>query len=256
MNAKIMKWFVFLKADDSRKNMVFLIFFLQLTYGFVSCRLTLKNYKKWLSKMKLPERIFVTGTDTGIGKTFVSAVITAGRNGYYWKPVQSGLEDITDTQWVKSVTSLEDRHFIKEAYRLNAPLSPHVSASMEGIVIDPGSIVLPEDKSPLVVEGAGGVMVPLNSDFLIIDLIKKLGLPVIVVARSGLGTINHTLLTIEALRHRDIEILGIVLNGKKNEANKAAIEEIGRVRVIAEIEHSENISRSVLIDAFERFFNG
>lgn len=206
--------------------------------------------------MKLPDKIFVTGTDTGIGKTLVSAVITAGRRGYYWKPIQSGLDSITDTEWVRSATSLPDGHFLSETYRLKEPLSPHVSASMEGVRIDPDLINLPGGIAPLVVEGAGGVMVPLNDDFFMIDLMKKIGIPVLVVARSGLGTINHTLLTIEALRKRSIEIAGIVMNGKRNPDNKMAIEKMGKVKVVAEIEPLPMIDEAVLTEIYERFFNG
>lgn len=207
-------------------------------------------------EMKLPEKVFVTGTDTGIGKTLVSAVITAGRRGYYWKPIQSGLDDITDTDWVRSVAGLPEGHFLNEAYRLREPLSPHISAGMEGVRIDPDLICLPEGISPLVVEGAGGVMVPLNDDFLMIDLMKKIGLPVLIVARSGLGTINHTLLTIEALRKREIEIAGVVMNGKRNSENKMAMEKMGGVKVVAEIEPLSMINSAVLMEIYERFFNG
>lgn len=210
--------------------------------------------------MILPEKIFITGTDTGIGKTLVSAVITAGRNGYYWKPVQSGLDNTTDTEWVKSVTGLPDSHFLKEAYRLNAPLSPHISAELDGVTINPDLINLPKNKSPLVVEGAGGVMVPLNENFFMLDLMKKFGLPVLVVARSGLGTINHTLLTLNVLRQNGLKIAGVVMNGQmynqSNTQNRETIEKMGQVRVVAEIEPISDINSSSLIEIYERFFNG
>ncbi|WP_027359056.1 dethiobiotin synthase [Desulforegula conservatrix] len=206
--------------------------------------------------MILPEKIFITGTDTGIGKTFVSAVITAGRNGYYWKPIQSGLEDMTDTEWVRSVTGLPDTHFLKEAYRLNSPLSPHISAELDGISIDPDLINLPNNKELLVIEGAGGVMVPLNADFVMLDLMRKFCLPVLVVARSGLGTINHTLLTLDTLKRSGLEIIGVVMNGPVNPENRESIERLGQVRVVAEIEPVPVINKSVLIEIYERFFNG
>lgn len=206
--------------------------------------------------MILPEKIFITGTDTGIGKTLVSAVITAGRNGYYWKPIQSGLEDMTDTEWVKSVSGLPDTHFLKEAYRLNSPLSPHISAKLDGISIDPDLINLPDKNEPLVIEGAGGVMVPLNADFFMLDLMRKFCLPVLVVARSGLGTINHTLLTVDTLKRSGLEIIGVVMNGPVNPRNRETIEKMGQVRVVAEIEPVPVINRSVLIEIYERFFNG
>lgn len=209
--------------------------------------------------VRLPDRIFITGTDTGIGKTFVSAVITCGRSGYYWKPVQSGIDDMTDTQWVKSVTGLSSDHFIKEVYRLKAPLSPHHSAELEGVEIDPERIIVPHDRIPLVVEGAGGVMVPLRNDFLMLDLMEKMALPVLIVARSGLGTINHTLLTIDALRKRNIEIAGVVMNGAINSGNRKTIEELGHVKVIAQIEPLtqpvNRIDSAVLKDIYRRFFS-
>jgi len=206
--------------------------------------------------MILPEKIFITGTDTGIGKTFVSAVITAGRNGCYWKPIQSGLEDMTDTEWVKSVTGLPDSHFLKEAYRLNSPLSPNISAELDGISIDPDLINLPDKKEPLVIEGAGGVMVPLNADYFMMDLMRKFCLPVLVVARSGLGTINHTLLTVDTLKRSGLEIIGVVMNGPVNPGNRESIERLGQVRVVAEIDPVPLINRSVLIEIYERFFHG
>lgn len=206
--------------------------------------------------MILPEKIFITGTDTGIGKTLVSAVITAGRNGYYWKPIQSGLEDMTDTEWVRSVTGLPDTHFLKEAYRLNSPLSPHISAELDGISIDPDLINLPDKNEPLVIEGAGGVMVPINADFFMLDLMKKLCLPVLVVARSGLGTINHTLLTVDTLKRSGLEVIGVVMNGPVNQGNRKSIERLGQVRVVAEIETVSVINRSALIEIYKRFFNG
>lgn len=206
--------------------------------------------------MILPEKFFITGTDTGIGKTFVSAVITAGRKGYYWKPIQSGLDDTTDTEWVKSVTGLPDSHFLKEAYRLNSPLSPHISAELDGISIDLDMINLPDNKEFLVIEGAGGVMVPLNADFFMLDLMRKFCMPVLVVARSGLGTINHTLLTLNMLKRSGLEIIGVVMNGHINNKNRETIERMGQVRVVAEIEPVSVINRSVLIEIYERYFNG
>ncbi len=203
----------------------------------------------------LPDRIFITGTDTGVGKTLVSAIITAGRNGVYWKPVQSGLEDITDTGWVRSVTCLSDDHFLEESYRLKAPLSPHESAMLDSIIIEPEKLDLPCCEASLVVEGAGGVMVPLNGGFLMIDLMKRLGLPVLVVARSGLGTINHTLLTLNLLRQYDLEIAGVVMNGVVNNSNREVVERLGQVRVVAEIEPLDVINRQKLLEIYARFFN-
>ncbi|HEY9791544.1 MAG TPA: dethiobiotin synthase [Candidatus Obscuribacterales bacterium] len=176
----------------------------------------------------------MTGTDTGIGKTFVSAVLLKATGGSYWKPIQSGTLEQTDTEWVKEMTRLPSDHFFDETYKLTQPLSPHASAKIDGTRIDMNAFKLPAcDFAPLIVEGAGGLMVPLNEDAFILDLIEQLNLPVVVVARSTLGTINHTTLTLNALRARKLSILGVVLNGEPNEGNKQAIEEYGKAPVIA-----------------------
>lgn len=204
---------------------------------------------------QLPSEIFVTGTDTGIGKTVVSAMLTAGLSGTYWKPIQSGLEEETDTGFVKRVTGLSDRHFVEERYRLTEPLSPHASAAIDGI-----SIVLNDFEPPeyathhLIVEGAGGVMVPINNDAMIIDLIKYLELPVLLVARSELGTLNHTFLSLEALRSRDIPVIGVIMNGPKNESNRKAIERYGRIEVLGELEPVDKIDPKTLISNFKKLF--
>lgn len=205
---------------------------------------------------KLPLSFFVTGTDTGIGKTVVSSLVTQGLNATYWKPVQSGLQEETDTEYVKRVTDLPERQFIEETYRLNEPLSPHASAAIDGVEIDLHKFELPDfETDHLVVEGAGGLMVPLNDEYMIIDLIKYLNLPVLLVSRSELGTLNHTFLSLEALRSRGIEILGVVMNGPKNESNRKAIEKYGNVEVLAELEPMEKIDASTLQKQFDLFFS-
>lgn len=206
--------------------------------------------------MDLPSRFFVTGTDTGVGKTVVSAILAAGRKAAYWKPVQSGLEEPTDTGWVRRVTGLPDHLFIPETYRLNRPLSPHVSAALDGVTISLAAFELPDpDTFPrLVVEGAGGVMVPLNGTHLMTDLMRHLNLPVLLVARSGLGTINHTLLSLEKLVRSGLDVFGVVLNGPKNQLNKQAIETYGRIRVLAEVEPLAVIDGRSLEAAYCNYF--
>ncbi len=168
-------------------------------------------------------QIVVTGTDTEVGKTYVSAVIVKQMNATYWKPIQSGTP--TDTDWIRSHT---DQPCLPEAYRLTQPLSPHLAAAIDGVEIIPPEV---PDVSPLVIEGAGGVHVPVNDTMLYSDLFAAWELPVLVVARSTLGTINHTLLTLEALRAKQIPILGVVLNGPSNPHNKEAIARYGDVAV-------------------------
>ncbi len=201
-----------------------------------------------------PGRFFVTGTDTGVGKTVVCAVLAAGLKAAYWKPIQSGLSKI-DTDWVRKTTGLPDSHFFKEAYRLRMPLSPHAAAEADGIRIALSKVRLPRvfGFSHLVVEGAGGVMVPLSRKHLMTDLMVRLKLPVLLVARSSLGTINHTLLSLEQLRRNRLEVLGVVMNGPKNDINRAAVEHYGRVRVW-EVDVIKKMTPSGLSEAFVRYF--
>jgi dethiobiotin synthase len=181
--------------------------------------------------------VFITGTDTGIGKTVVSACLVRAWGASYWKPVQSGTEDgDDDTATVIRLAALTPDRHAPPVYALRAPLSPHAAAALEDIAIDLDRLTtLPALPQPLVVEGAGGVLVPLTDRHLMIDLMARLALPVVLVARSGLGTINHTLLSLMALRSRGIAIAGVVLNGPPNPGNRTAIESYGAVQVIAEL---------------------
>ncbi len=185
--------------------------------------------------------LFVTGTDTGIGKTLVSTLLCLRLQRRYWKPIQCGTE--TDTEWVGRWIGQENT--LPEIHRFATPASPHLAARLEGQSIDLHKVQkqiadYPED---LVLEGAGGVLVPLNDSSLMIDLLQNT--KVIVVARSSLGTINHSLLTLEALRSRGIEPLAVVLNGEPSE-NAAAIAHYGRVRVLGPIPRLEQPSRTNL----------
>ncbi|MGG6294674.1 dethiobiotin synthase [Leptolyngbya sp. AN02str] len=204
---------------------------------------------------QFPDQFFVTGTDTNVGKTVVSAMLTIGLNGTYWKPVQSGLEPITDTEYVRSVTQLDESHFLPERFRLTEPLSPHLSARLDGVEIHLSDFELPHAaRSPLIVEGAGGLLVPLNDKDLIIDLIQKFQLPVCLVSRTQLGTINHTLLSIRQLQQANIPILGVIMNGPLNEENKRAFAHFGQIPILGELEPLEDINPATLRSAFERLF--
>lgn len=205
--------------------------------------------------MHWPDTFFVTGTDTGIGKTLVSAILTAGLKATYWKPVQSGLEEETDTQAVRRMTGLPDTHFKPETYRLNEPLSPHASAAIDGVSIRMDAFSVPTaDTRHLIIEGAGGVLVPLNERALIIDLMARLSVPALVVARSGLGTLNHTLLTLEALRRRDIPVMGVVMNGPQNTSNREALEHYGQTEILAELPVMNRMDPTTVRTAFEHHF--
>jgi dethiobiotin synthetase len=193
-----------------------------------------------------PRGLFLTGTDTDIGKTVVAAWLMSGLGMDYWKPVQSGLEGETDTEAVRRLTGLPDERFHSSAFETRTPASPHLSARLDGVEIRMNSFLLPDSPRPVLVEGAGGLLVPLNDDALMIDLIVQLGLPVVLVARSGLGTINHTLLSVEALRSRNLPLVGVVMNGLPNEPNREAVETYGRVPVIGQLPHMDDLSADSL----------
>ena len=182
--------------------------------------------------------LFLTGTDTGVGKTVTAAALLhrlrAVRPTRYWKPIQTGIEQDDDTATVLRLTGCDSRAVLDEGVRLAHPLSPHLSARLCGVritvdqVVDMGAAEL--ERGDWVVEGAGGLLVPLNEQELMADLMARLALPTLVVARSTLGTINHTLLTLEALRARSLPIAGVVMVGRNLE-NRQAIEDYGHVRV-------------------------
>ena len=189
---------------------------------------------------------FVTGTDTDVGKTLVSAWLLSHLDACYWKPVQAGTDPETDAETVRRVAELPADRILPEAYLLPEPQSPHEAARRAGITIDMAKLAPPESDRLLVVEGAGGLLVPLNDTSFVIDLATELQLPVILVARSTLGTINHTLLSLEALRRRGLVVAGVVMNGPETPHNRAAIERYGQTQVIAEIPWLEQIDRSAL----------
>jgi len=177
--------------------------------------------------------IFVTGTDTGVGKTVVSAALLLRYPARYWKPIQTGIETDNDTGEVRRLTGLKNDR--DEGVRLPNPVSPHLAAQRAGIRIDLETITdWPSDEA-WVVEGAGGVLVPVNETQTMANLMVRLGLPVVVVARTTLGTINHTLLTIEALRARSLLVAGVVMVGEPNPDNRAAIERYGKTGVLGEM---------------------
>ncbi len=200
---------------------------------------------------EFPPRLFVTGTDTGVGKSYVAALLAVGLEAAYWKPVQSGAD--ADADWVRGVTGLPAERILPETYRLRAPLSPHEAARREGVQIEMSRFALPVQKR-LIVEGAGGVMVPLDDRHLMVDLMAALGLPVLVVARSELGTINHTLLTLDQLRRRDCPLLGVVVNGPPNPANCQAIAYYGEVPVLAVVDRRVELSPTKVRALFARYF--
>ncbi|CAN5387259.1 hypothetical protein BH10CYA1_BH10CYA1_52530 [soil metagenome] len=204
--------------------------------------------------ISLPDAFFITGTGTDVGKTVISGILLSGLEAKYWKPIQSG--NPTDTSYLKEITELPAENFMPERHTFSQPVSPHLASSLSGKRIELKDFELPEHRdSHLIVEGAGGLLVPLNEKDLIIDLIAHLELPVLLVALSGLGTINHTLLSINALKARNIPILGVVMNGEPNQSNLEAIENFGNVPVIAQCERLPELNMKELTEAFRQYFS-
>jgi len=198
--------------------------------------------------------IVVTGTDTDIGKTVFAAGLTAALGARYWKPVQAGLADGSDAASVVTLGVPADR-VLPEAYRLTTPCSPHLAAEIDRVTIDPDRLALPEVDGPLVVEGAGGVMVPVTRDLIFADLFARWNTPVVLVARTGLGTINHSLLSIEALRSRAVPILGIAFVGDPVEDSEATIATLGKVRRLGRLPRLNPLNAATLAEAFAANFD-
>jgi len=191
--------------------------------------------------------LFVTGTDTDVGKTLVSSWLLTQLDASYWKPVQAGVMPETDSSVVRRLAEIEPDRILPEAYVLPEAIAPHEAARRAGIAIDMAKFVPPVSDRLLVVEGAGGLMVPLTDTAYVIDLAAELHLPLILVARSTLGTINHTLLSLEAIRRRGLPLAGVVINGPETPHNRAAIERYGQAEVIAEIPWLDVVNRSTLL---------
>ena len=176
--------------------------------------------------------LFITGIGTGIGKTVVSAVIVESLKADYWKPIQSGDLGNSDTLKVKSLISNKISIFHPEAYRLTQPFSPHKSAALDGIIIDPAKMQIPATDRKLIIEGAGGLMVPLNNDYLMIDLIRQFDTEVILVVKHYLGSINHTLLSLDALKSRNIVVKAVVFNGDSDQYSEDIIKQYAGCKTI------------------------
>lgn len=200
--------------------------------------------------------IVVTGTDTGVGKTIFAAALTLALDGCYWKPVQCGTNDGTDRATVARLTGLPAERFPPERYVLRAALSPHRAAELDGVTIDPARLDLPAaaPDRPLIVEGAGGVLVPLTRTMLFVELFARWRAPVVVCARTTLGTINHSLLTVEALRRRDIPILGIAFVGEAMPDSEATICAFAGVRRLGRLPSLPRLDQAGLTLAFAENF--
>ena len=205
----------------------------------------------------MPSQFFVTGTDTGVGKTVVSALLCAALDAIYWKPIQTGTREGTDRETVMRMARLARARTIDEAYQFAPPVSPHLAAERAGVRIDLKKIQLPRmsARENLIAEGAGGAMVPINRTQFMTDLMRHLRLPVLLVSRTALGTINHTLLSLAALRAARLEVHGVIMVGKRNGDNRKAIERYGNVEVVGVVPPLRKLSRLALLGVFRRNFN-
>ena len=191
-------------------------------------------------------KFIICGTDTDIGKTLISSFFVRGLDSFYWKPIQSGIESQTDSQTVEKLAQLSKEKIIKEAYVFTKPLSPHWAAEIDQKIINFDDLRLPKVQGPLIIETAGGLMVPITRKFLQIDQIKQWNLPVILVCKSSLGTLNLSLLSIEALKRRNIEILGLVVNGEKHLDNPKTLVDFSGIPLIAEFPYIKKMDSNNL----------
>ena len=202
--------------------------------------------------------LIVTGTDTGIGKTVVSAMLTLALDGIYWKPIQAGTAEGTDRQRIAALTGLGEDRFRPERHVLREPLSPHRAAELDGVEIRVDQLELPADipsGTPLIIEGAGGVLVPINRQLLQVELFARWRAPVVLCARTSLGTINHTLLSLEALKRRGVDVLGIVFVGDSMPDSERTIIEFGRTKSLGRLPFLPNLDAGALKTVFASSFD-
>jgi dethiobiotin synthase len=199
--------------------------------------------------------IFVTGTDTGVGKTLLSALLAASLDRRYWKPVQTGASEGTDRETVMRWGGLAAGRTYPESYLFDPPVSPHLAAAHAGTTIEMSRIQRPPSLDPLIIEGAGGVLAPINEEACMLDLMRALDASIVVASRTALGTINHTLLTVGAIRMANLEPRGVVMVGKENADNRRAIERFGNVPVIGWIPWLDRIDRETLLSVFRTHFD-
>lgn len=205
----------------------------------------------------MPSRFFITGTDTSVGKTTACALLCAALDAFYWKPIQTGTRDDTDRATVIRLADLPRNRTLPEVYKFSPPVSPHLAAQRAGVRIRLSKIKFPQipARENLIAEGAGGALVPINSTELMTDLMRHLALPVLLVSRTSLGTINHTLLSIAALRAARLDLRGVILSGKPNRDNLRAIEHYGKIEVVGSIPFLAKINRATLLNVFRRNFD-
>lgn len=199
--------------------------------------------------------IVVTATGTDVGKTVFAAALTAALDGCYWKPVQAGTEDGTDRERVARLSGLAPDRILPETYRLATPCSPHRAAEIDGVVIDTAALAPPPCPRPLVIEGAGGVLVPFTRDATFADIAARWGLPTVLIATTALGTISHSLTAIEALRTRDVPVLGVAFVGDAMEDSEATIAAMGGVKRLGRLPWVDPLEPAALRAAFDAHFD-
>ena len=193
-----------------------------------------------------PKTIFVTGIGTGVGKTIASAVLTEALNADYWKPIQCGNLDSSDTKIVQSLLSNSVSQIHPETYRFKTASSPHYAAKAEGLEIELAKCIAPVTPRHLVIEGAGGLLVPLNRKECIADLICALQAPVVLVCRNYLGSINHALLSIELLKQKSIPLLGLIFSGSNFLDNEEIIQHFGQTKILGRIDEATTINKEFI----------
>jgi len=197
-------------------------------------------------------KLFITGISTDVGKTIASAIVVEALQADYWKPIQAGDLNHSDTHKVQSLVSNSQSHFHSNSYALQTPASPHLAAAIDGLTIAMNQIQEPKTNNHLVVEGAGGILVPLNETQSVVDLIQP-DYKVIVVSRHYLGSINHTLLTIEALQNRQIQVAGIIFSGDENTSSESIILSRTAVPFLGRIAQEPYFDSNVILEYAELF---
>lgn len=199
-------------------------------------------------------RFVISGTDTGVGKTIFSAALTKALDAFYWKPIQSGMIEETDSEIVSRLGQISKNRILPEAWKLHTPVSPHLSAQIDKVILNPKKLNPPHTKSPLVIEGAGGLLVPLTESILFADVFAEWKISVILCARTELGTINHTLLSLEAMRNRFIPIFGVVFIGNENLNTQNTISTLGNVRILGRLPFLQPLTAENLHHSFNKNF--
>lgn len=204
--------------------------------------------------MSKQRRLFITGIGTDVGKTVAAAILAEALKADYWKPVQAGSLENTDSDFVRRMISNSVSVIHPERYRLTQPMSPHAAAKIDGVRIRLKDFKLPETQNTLIIEGAGGILVPLSDSKFVVDLIEKLKTEVVIVVRNYLGSINHSLLTIDCARNRKLALAGIIFNGEPNAASEEIILQYSKLPVLGRIRQEVEVNGE-MVQTYARQFS-